>query len=81
MPNYCMGILHNPDASLFSQDPPRWQVVGVPQAIINFRYDVAFVPLNSTEIAILGGFCETDRLFDDILTFNTSTNGFNKREI
>ena len=40
---------------------------------------VAFVPLNSTEIAILGGRHNGIRL-SEVITFNTSTNQF-KREV
>ena len=49
-------VLHNPDASFSSQDPPHWQVVAVPQDVPSARGSAAFVPLNSTEIAILGGY-------------------------
>ena len=53
-----------------------------PQDVPTFREDAAFVPLNSTEIAILGGYCDYNfTLFGDVFTFNTSTNEFKKREI
>ena len=73
-------VLHNPGASFSSQDPPHWQVVFVPTHIMSVRLYVAFVPLNSTEIAILGGVDGDLRNFGDVLTFNTITNEFNKRE-
>ena len=76
-----MSVLHNPDASISSQDPPHWQVIFVPQyAIMSLRFSAAFVPLNSTEIAILGGY-RRGKYFSDVFTFNTSTNEFNKREV
>ena len=74
-------VLHNPDASFSSQDPPHWQVVVVPQDVTSFRYDAAFVPLNSTEIAILGGYGYSGRSLGDVLTLNTSSNEFNKRMV
>ena len=73
-------VLHNPDASFSSQDPPHWQEVVVPQDFSSVRFRSAFVPLNSTEIAILGGTIQ-GRYFGDVLIFNTGTNEFNKREI
>ena len=81
MASYYIGILYNPDAYFSSQDPPHWQEVVVPQdATMSFRSDATFVPLNSTEIAILGGH-RRGRYFGDVLIFNTSTNEFNKSEI
>ena len=47
-------VLNNPDASFSSQDPPHWQVVTVPQDVKSVCFNATFVPLNSTEIAILG---------------------------
>ena len=38
------------------------------------------MPLNSTEIAILGGLKDLSYV-GDVFTFNTSTNEFNKREV
>ena len=81
MPNYPIVILHNPDASFSSQDPPHWQVVVVPQDVTSDRIMPAFVPLNTTEIAILGGTDEKMKFIGDRLIFNTSTNEFNKREV
>ena len=74
-------VLHNPDASFSSQDPPYWQEVAVSQyAIMSLRCDAAFVPLNSTEIAILGGY-RKGRYFGDVFIFNTNTIEINRREI
>ena len=55
-------VLHNPDASFSSQSPPHWQEVVGPQYAISARLKVAFVPLNSTEIAILGVFGSSGKL-------------------
>ena len=42
---------------------------------------VAFVSLNSTEIAILGGMDKRDRISKDIIVFNTSTSLFKKEVV
>ena len=55
-------------------------VVVSQDAIMSLRKHAAFVPLNSTEIAILGGY-QQGRDFGDVFTFNTITNEINKREI
>ena len=55
-----INVLHNPGASLSSQDPPHWSVIDAPQDVMSYRTDVAFAPLNLTEIAILGGEREND---------------------
>ena len=81
MSNFSICVLHNPDASFFSQDPPHWQVI-VPQGAMTARLQAAFVPLNSTEIAILGeGHGREGRCTGEVYTFNTSTNEFNFREV
>ena len=72
-----INILHNPGASFSSLDPPRWQVIVAPQDCASSRRCVAFVPLNSTEIAILGG-CNNHRYCKDVTIFNTSTDQFKK---
>lgn len=50
----CINVLHNPTAPISSQEeaPPHWQNFFVP---LNLQQETAFVPLNTTEIAILGG--------------------------
>ena len=54
-------------------------MIDVPQDVMSYRTYIAFVPLNSTEIAILGGKNENDRLLGEVYTFSTTTNRF-KRE-
>ena len=75
-----IGVLHNPDASFSSKDPPHWQVVVVPQRVMSDRISSTFVPLNSTEIALLGG-RDDSGYFGDVFIFNTSTNEISKREV
>ena len=74
-------VLYNPDASFSLQDPPHWQGVVVKHDFKLIRNTAAFVPLNSTEIAILGGYDKNGRMDGDVFTFNTSTNKFNKRMV
>ena len=75
-----INVLHKPGASLSSQDPPRWQVIDVPQDVMSYRRWVSFAPLNSTEIAILGG-RDQDEFFGDVITFNTSTYEFKIEDV
>ena len=49
-------------------------VIEVPADVLSLRYGVAFVPLNWTEIVILGGIDKSNRsLHGDVVTFNTNT--------
>ena len=78
--NY-IRALHNPDASFSAQDPPRWQEINVPKdCLLSGRSNAAFVTLNSTEIAILGGMDRAYKKLGGVFTFNTITSEF-KREV
>ena len=55
-------------------------MIDVPQDVLTFRTQITFVPLNSTEIAILGGQDQTAKFLGDVITLNTITNEF-KREV
>ena len=50
-----INILLSPAASTSSQKPPHWQVIEMLGGVFEAREMVQLVPLNSTEIAILGG--------------------------
>ena len=55
-------------------------MIEVPFDVMSFRTCVAFVPLNSTEVAILGGQRQCRLFLGGVFTFNTNTNEF-KREV
>ena len=70
-------VLHNPSASIASQEL-HWQVIRVPEDAFIYRDLCIFVPLNSTEIAILGGRDENEEDLGGVITFNTTSNEFKK---
>ena len=49
-----INVLHNPDAPVSSQEM-HWQVIKVPGNILFPRHQIAWAPLNSTEIISLAG--------------------------
>ena len=51
--NRIIEVLHNPDAPVSSQEM-HWQEIEVPGDVPIPLYDLAFAPLNSTEIVIAG---------------------------
>ena len=77
-------VLDNPGASISSQDLLRWQeiVAVLPDGLSPPRTQVGFAPLNSTEIAIIGGVTVNTewKSLGDMFTFNTVSKEF-KREV
>lgn len=71
-----VGILHNPDASFPSLKPPRWEAIKISESVFG-GCKIALVPLNSTEIVILGGSSGATTL-KTITTFDTTTGLFEK---
>ena len=56
-------------------------MIEVPGDVLTPRQQLTFVPLNSTEIVILGGiYLDYSNFLGDVITFNTSTCEF-KREV
>ena len=78
--NY-IDVLHNPSASSFClQQLMHWEKIALPVDVCEGRQGVSFVPLNSTEIAMLGGqyrFAVSD-FVPNVITFNTNTAQFKK---
>ena len=68
-------VLHKADASIASQEKlsPHWQVIQVPEDVLTLRFGAAFVPLNLTEIAILGGYNDCGSVLGDVIIFDTTT--------
>ena len=53
-------------------------MIYVPAVVTSLYRDIAFVPLNSTEIGIFGGKNVHLRAFGDVIIFNTTTCNFKK---
>ena len=63
-------VLHNAGASIASLEL-EWEVIQVPRALVSFRTELAFVPLNSQQIVIFSG-------HGKVTTFDTITCEFEK---
>ena len=61
-------VLHNAGASIASiaSLELEWEVIQVPRALVSFRTELAFVPLNSQQIVIFSG-------HGKVTTFDTIT--------
>ena len=77
--SHVIKVLHNPGAPVSSQEM-LWQKIRVPKNVPIPDYHPAFAPLNSNEIAIVGGKDKNGTLVRDIETFDTTTCEF-KREV
>ena len=73
-------VLHNPDASVSSEEMHQ-QEIEMPGDIPIPCYDLAFAPLNSTEIVIAGGMDKYFRMVGDIVIFDTTTCEFKKEVV
>ena len=60
--------LHNPTA--LSLQDQSWEYIELPSQVVEARIGAIFVPLNSNEIAILGGY-DIDATYKDLCTFDT----------
>ena len=76
--NFCLNSVERINVPAISSGGAAWELIQLPEEVFAPRYCPTVVPLNNSEIAILGGRGDNNRKLSDVLVFNVTKKACSK---